>query len=382
MMRYRELGATGLMVSEIGFGAEWVENHTQEESTALVRACEAEGINILDCWMSNPEVRTKLGNALADTRDLWIIQGHIGATWQEGQYKKSRVLEEVRPAFEDLLERLGTDHIELGMIHYVDKLDDWKECSEGPFFEYVCELRESNVIEHIGLSTHNPEIARLAALSGFVEVIMFSINPAFDMLPPTDDLEDYYAETYDDKLFNIDPAREALYALCEEAEVGITVMKPYAGGRLLKAETSAFGVALTPLQCLHYCLTRPAVASVLAGYDTPQQVHEAASYATASERKKDYATVLATAPCHTFSGQCTYCNHCKPCPANIDIAMVNKLYDLAVLHDDAPESVFQHYLDLEAKAGDCTCCAACEARCPFGVPIVARMAQTVETFGE
>lgn len=30
-----------------------------------------------------------------------------------------------------------------------------------------------------------------------------------------------------------------------------------------------------------------------------------------------------------ITGQCTYCGHCKPCPVNIDIAMVNKFYDLA-----------------------------------------------------
>ena len=55
-MRYRELGNTGLRVSEIGLGAEWLERHNQEEVTAVIRRCEEQGINILDCWMSNPQV--------------------------------------------------------------------------------------------------------------------------------------------------------------------------------------------------------------------------------------------------------------------------------------------------------------------------------------
>ena len=51
----------------------------------------------------------------------------------------------------------------------------------------------------------------------------------------------------------------------------------------------------------------------------------------ASDSAKDYATTLSRAPYHRFGqGECTYCGHCKPCPADIDIALVNKYYDLYV----------------------------------------------------
>ena len=63
-------------------------------------------------------------------------------------------------------------------------------------------------------------------------------------------------------------------------------MKGYAGGRLFDAKTSPFGVALTPIQCLHYALTRPAVASVMVGFDVPQHVAEAVAYETASAEGK------------------------------------------------------------------------------------------------
>lgn len=121
-MNYRKLGSTGLTVSEIGLGAEWLERHTTEECAAVISCCEKQGINILDCWMSEPNVRTNIGKAIAGHREKWIIQGHIGSTWQNGQYVRTRDMEQVRPAFEDLLERLGTDYIDLGMIHYVDKM--------------------------------------------------------------------------------------------------------------------------------------------------------------------------------------------------------------------------------------------------------------------
>lgn len=372
-MRYRELGNTGLQVSEIGLGAEWLERHNEEEIKAVIQRCESYGINILDCWMSNPEVRTKIGNAICGHREKWVIQGHFGSTWQEGQYVRTRDLPKVKEAFQDLLTRLQTDYIDLGMIHFVDSEAEFRQVMEGEFLAYVKEQREKGVIRHTGMSTHNPQVAKLAALSGEIEMLLFSVNPAFDLLPPSEDLNDYFVESYGEGLAGIDPLREELYKLCEQRGVGITVMKGYAGGRLFDARTSPFGVALTPVQCLHYALTRPAVASVLVGYDTPAHVDAAVAYEAATEEERDYASVLAKAPRHAYSGQCTYCGHCAPCPAGIDIAMVNKLYDLAAMQPEVPATVRAHYQALSATAADCIACGGCETRCPFGVPVVERM---------
>ena len=231
------------------------------------------------------------------------------------------------------------------------------------------------------MSTHNPAMAIKAAESGLIEMLMFSVNPAFDLLPPTEDIDTYFAEEYQTGLGGIDPVRAKMYRLCEQNDVGITVMKPYAGGRLFDEKRSPFGVALTPVQCIHYCLTRPAVAAVMAGYDTPEQVEQAAAYETATREEKDYAGVLAVAPRHTFGqGECTYCGHCKPCPSEIDIAMVNKYYDLAAMQPEVPATVKAHYNALEHRADECIGCRSCEGRCPFGVKIADRMAKTAELF--
>lgn len=379
-MNYRRLGKTGLMVSEIGFGAEWMERKTPEEVAAVTRRFSQAGVNILDCWMTEPEVRSNLGAAIAGERDRWIIQGHIGSTWQNGQYVRTRDMDAVRPAFEDLLERLGTDHVELGMIHYVDDLDEFDRIMNGPFIAYVRELLAAGTIEHVGLSTHSPAVARAAALSGEIEAIMFSANPAFDMMPAASDLDTLFGP-YDESLEGMEPARAELYAVCERENVGITVMKGYAGGRLLSAQTSPFGVALTPVQCIHYALTRPSVASIMVGAANEQHADDALAYETAAEKELDYASVLANAPRHAYFGQCTYCGHCAPCAAHIDIALVNKFYDLAAMQDDVPASVRAHYEALDATAADCIACAACESRCPFGVKIADRMTKAAALFG-
>ena len=380
-MRYRKLGNTGLEVSEIGLGGEWLERHDYEEVKAITDLCENEGINILDCWMSEPEVRSNIGKAIGGRRDRWIIQGHIGSTWQNGQYVRTRDMKFVVPAFEDLLKRMQTDYIDLGMIHFVDEAAEFEQIMNSDYIEYVRRLKRDGTIRHIGMSTHNPFVARTAAESGEIEMLLFSINPAFDILPGSEDINKLFEEKYDEKLNSIAPERTALYNLCEERNIGITVMKGYAGGRLFNAEASPFGVALTPVQCLHYALTRPAVASVMVGFDTPGHVHEACAYETAGDAEKDYAGVLAAAPQHTFSrGQCTYCGHCAPCPAGIDIAMVNKLYDLAAMQDSAPASLKAHYGQLGKHASDCIGCGGCETRCPFGVKVREKMEQAEKLF--
>ena len=379
-MRYRKLGNTGLEVSEIGFGGEWLERHEFEESVELIRYAQEKGINIIDCWMSDPKSRDIIGKALEGNREKWFVQGHIGSTHQNGQYVRTRDMKFVKPAFEDLLHRLGTDYIDLGMIHYVDAQEDWDLCMNSPYIEYVKELKAAGTIRHIGLSTHNPRIAKTAIESGIVEMILFSINPAFDMHPATEVLDEMF-ENYANEMSGIDEERAALYRLCEEKGVGITVMKPYFGGRLFDPARSPFGSVFTPVQCIHYALTRPGVSSVLCGYDTKEQIDAAVAYETATADEKDYASVLASAPLHAYSGQCTYCGHCKPCPMDIDIAMVNKFYDLATAQPAVPESVKAHYMALERKASDCIGCQSCEARCPFGVSVAERMRKTAELFG-
>ncbi len=380
-MKYRKLGKSGLMVSEIGFGGEWLERHDEAESVELLRYAHDQGINILDCWMPDPKSRDIIGKAMEGCRDSWYVQGHIGSTWQNGQYVRSRDMKYVRPAFEDLLRRFRSDYVDLGMIHYIDSLEEWNTAMNGDYIQYVHELHEKGVIRHIGLSTHNPKIGKLAVETGFIEMILFSINPAFDMRPATEDLDSMF-EGYDkDSLSGIDPERAEFYHMCEENNVGLTVMKGFFGGRLLNKEQSPFGAAFTPVQLIHYSLTRPGVSSILCGYDTKEQVDEAVAYENATDDEKDYASVIASAPMHSYTGQCTYCGHCKPCPVDIDIAMVNKFYDLASIQESVPESVLEHYKALGHTASECIGCQGCESRCPFGVKVAERMVKTAELFG-
>ena len=119
----------------------------------------------------------------------------------------------------------------------------------------------------------------------------------------------------------------------------------------------------------------------MCGYDTVDQIKEVVAYETATDEERDYASVIASAPLHSYIGQCTYCGHCKPCPVNIDIAMENKFYDLASSQEKVPESVRSHYEALGITASGCVGCKSCESRCPFGVKVADRMKEVQKLFG-
>lgn len=380
-MIYRNLGGTGLKVSEIGLGCEgFLEKDGAFTERMFARAFEG-GVNVMDLYSPDPDMHVRVGRAVGGRRKDFVYQAHLCTVWQNGQYKATRRMDEVVPSFEKMLKNLGTDYIDVGMIHYVDSAATWKQVTEGGVAEYARKLKKEGKIRHIGMSSHNPVVALEAVKSGLVEVLMFSVNPCYDLLPGDEDVDKLFAEeSYEKPLFNLDPVREELYETCQRLGVGITVMKVYGGGDLL-TDNSPAGKALTPAQCIHYALTRPAVTSVMIGAHSEKELADALAYESASDAEKDYASVFATFPKISWKGHCMYCGHCAPCPKGIDVASVTKFLNLSKAQGSVPETVREHYAALFAKAGDCIACGACEKRCPFGVKVIENMREAKRIFG-
>ena len=368
-MVYRTLGRTGIKVSAIALGCEGFSKKSKEQVRDEFSWAISHGVNFLDLYSSNPELRESIGYALEGRRNEFVIQGHIGSAWKDGQYYRTREMEAVKDSFEKQLKALRTNYIDVGMIHYVDEQADYDVIFGGPFIEYVKELRRKRSIRSVGLSTHNPAIAMQAAQSGLVDVLMFSLNPSYDFV------------FEDGKIKGIAPEREALYEYCEKEGIAIDVMKVFGGGNLLKAESSPIGKAFTPVQCLEYVLTRPAVASAMCGVHTLQQLEDDLAWCTATPDEKDFVTMLASVTSSDWKGHCTYCTHCAPCTVGINIADVNKYLNLAKSQDSVPETVQDHYNLLAHHASECIECGNCLSRCPFEVPIIDNMHEAAKVFG-
>lgn len=380
-MKYRTLGRTGLKVSEVGLGGEWFNGLSEEESIRIVDAAEQNGVNYIDIFMPQAPTRDHLGAALKGRREKFLIQGHLCTVYEDEQYTRTRDIEKTKRSFEDLLHRLQTDYIDVGMIHYVDSEEDFQTVFGGEIIEYAKELKEKGIVRYLGMSSHNPHIAKKAAETGLIDVLMFSINPAYDLESPETDIYDLMDfKGMGENGWVVDEARQELYSYCESAGVAITVMKALAAGTLLSAEASPFGVAMTVPQCIQYALDRNGVKCVIVGCHSVEEVLQAVRYDQLSEQERSYAHIFASGNQINMTGRCMYCNHCQLCPAHIDIAAVTKFLDLASSQPEVPETVMQHYWSLNATAADCLMCGRCEPNCPFGVKVRENMKKARELF--
>lgn len=379
-MNYRRVGKTEMSASIIGLGAEHLDNKSYAVVEETVHAALDHGINIMDLFMPGDEVRRNIGRALAGKRDKMLIQGHIGSVDLNQQYDISRDLTVCKRYFENLLKALNTDYIDFGMLFFIDSPEDYSAMFESDILEYAQSLKRKGVIRAIGASSHNPLMARRIVESGAVDLLMFSINPAFDMMPSDAELMTMIEKT-SQTMAGMDPKRAELYRICEQRGVGITVMKTLGAGKLISAEHSPFAKPLTVGQCIHYALTRPAVVSTLIGCQSRAQVEEAAGYLSLSAGERDYAPVVSSRQ-NDFHGSCVYCGHCQPCPVEIDVASVNKYLDIALLDEaNVPPGTAHHYRALKHHGSECIECGSCESRCPFSVPVIRNMKRAAKIFG-
>ncbi|MDR0638642.1 MAG: aldo/keto reductase [Spirochaetaceae bacterium] len=273
-MEYRQIGKTGIQASVIGLGSEGIARISAAETDRVIGFAIDQGINIMDCCMPGLEVQNHINRALRGKREKMLIQGHIGSSATDGQYDASRDIGTCRSNFENLLKGLGTGYIDFGMLFFVDTDKDFSLCFEDDLLEYVMRLKEKGVIRAIGASCHNSEIAGRIAETGVVDLIMFSVNPVFDMTPVNSDIYELLDDTKlrEKYTLSIEPGRMRFYQLCEQRQVSITVMKTLLAGKLLSSEFSPLGKAMSVSQCIHYALTRPAVASVLLGAKSEAEI--------------------------------------------------------------------------------------------------------------
>lgn len=373
-MQYRLLGKTGMKASMIGLGTEHLDGKEYGAVEETIQAALEYGINMMDLFMPGSDIRQKIGKALGDKRNQMIIQGHIGSTDIGQQYSTSRDLAICQKYFEGLMRDLGTDYIDFGMLYLIDNEETFDQVFHSDLVRYAQRLKQDGTIRGIGASSHDPVIAKKIVETGVVDLLMFSINPAFDMFPADMHIFGYFANEYDkNRMVAMDPRRLELYRTCETLDIPITVMKSLGGGRLLSEEYSPFSTPLTVHQCVHYALSRPSVRSVLVGCQSRTQVEEAIAYLTTDPASLDYTEALRSMSSE-FQGSCVYCNHCQPCPAGIDIAAVTKYADIAQMDKNAAsQGIGQHYRALAAHASDCIQCGSCEKRCPFSVPVMDNM---------
>ncbi len=363
-MQYRNLPRGGEKIGVLGMGSAVIGARPEEEIIATVRKAVEKGVNFFDMAGGHATIFEAYGKALKGIREQVYLQIHFGADYTSGEYGWTLQLDQIKRSVAWQLEKLQTDYIDFGYIHCMDERKDFDAYVQNGVLDYIKELKAKGVIRHIGLSSHSPAVTNEILDLGIVDVLMFSINPLYD-----------YGKG--DYAIGSSNERYDLYRRCEKEGVGIVVMKPFCGGQLLDGAQSPFGKALTKTQCVQYALDRPGVVCVVPGYGNQREMEEVLGYLNATDGEKEYSILGSFAPQESV-GKCVYCKHCHPCPAGLDIALINKYYDLAILGDNLAK---EHYLTLEKKASDCIACGHCDGRCPFRVAQSERMQEIARTFG-
>jgi hypothetical protein len=372
-MHYRTLGRTGLFVSEVSLGTEYLIGKPRDVIVEVVSEAIARGINYFDLFCAAPPFRDAMGEAFADHRDDVHLAAHLGATvTAEGQYKKTRAISTSERFFHDFLTRYDTDYADVLVLHNSDSQKDFDRVfREDGFLGLALRLKEEGLTHHLGFSGHTVATARQAVESGLIDVLMFPVNLTGHAVP----------------------GKLELLRTCATRGVAVVAMKPYGGGKLLQGPRTVRvghyhrgGEALkvrkpdtiTPARCLAYTLAQPGVAAAIPGCANVDELEAALAYEQADALARDFSALLTDFEQYV-SGECTYCNHCLPCPAHIDIGQTLRLLDLAEM--GLTPALRAAYAELPAPAGDCIECGACEERCPFDVPTVSRIAEAANIFG-
>ncbi len=352
-MEYRTLPRGGEQISVLGLGMGGIQDNGDVEIERIIRAAIDNGINFFDMCASAKNVYAPFGKAIAGKREKVMFQLHFGAIYNEkGEYGWTRDLNKIKDAFFWELDTLRTDYADFGFLHCVDEDNDFDEIVSAGILDFALKQKEAGRVRHIGFSSHTPSVAkRVLNEVPSVDLMMFSINPAYDL------------EKGDDYGIGTNKERLELFKKAESLGVGISVMKPFHGGKLLNEKTSPFGVDLTPAQCIRYALDRPGALTALPGVQNIEDLKNLLDSVNAPENERDYSVISRFTPAEAL-GNCVYCNHCQPCPKGIDIGLVNKYYDLTLAGDKIAKN---HYDKLSVNAGDCVSCGHCDERCPFKV---------------
>lgn len=360
-MRYKKF--LGYDISVLGFGGIPImsgrvsdflvklKDVAYRDSIETIEYAINQGVNFFDTAIDYGDSEIKIGEVTRPYRnDIFLAS-------------KSKALSYDAMMFdvETSLKRLQTDYIDLYQFHFVKDINAYNEImGEKGSFRALLHLKESKVIRHIGLASHNALVLNSAIKSKLVDTIQLPFNI-------------------------IENENLKIIKLIKESNIESIIMKPYAGGALttLTEKTSKIvknDAELRELALKFVLKYDPGI--IIPGMATINEVKNNIDIVnnfnklTQDEIYKIQCLkeIIGT----TF---CRRCQYCEPCPKNIQIAQIirfYKYYEDYGLHDWA----VKQYRELNVLANKCVNCGQCEKKCPYNIPIRKTLKRIHDILGE
>ena len=322
-MEYRALGRTGLQISPMGLGGIPVQRIDAEGTKQLLQKLVVAGVNYIDTARGYTVSEEYIGYGLEGIRDKFVL----------ATKSMARTREAMAADIDISLKNLRTDYIDLYQVHNPGPKDLETVIAPGGALEALLEARQAGKIGHIGITLHSADMFQKALELSWVETIMFPYNL-------------------------VETQGEDLIRICGQKGIGFIAMKPLAGGAIEDATLA-----------LRFIGQNSNVSVVIPGM------------AEEKELQQNLAAVADTTPLSLEEKQkinrirstlgtqfCRRCNYCAPCPMGIGIPGIFVLEGYFSRYN-LQDWAMTRYNGTPVKASACIGCGACEARCPYQLPI-------------
>lgn len=284
-MVYKELGKTGMRLSNVGFGASSLggvfHSLNEERGCQAVETAVEHGINFIDVspYYGHLKAETVLGKALRRIpRDKYYLSTKVGRYGKDGVNYWDYSAERARQSVSESMERLGVDHIDLINVHDIEFADLEQVCGET--LPALVELREQGLVGHVGITNltlrHFKYVIEHVP-AGTVESVL-----SFCHYTLNDDALVDYLDFFEERGIGVINASPYSMGLLTERGVPDWHPAPAALQRLARkavAFCKEHGVSIERLAA-HFSMNNPRIASTLFSTTNPDNVIRTIEYAT------------------------------------------------------------------------------------------------------
>lgn len=345
---YRDLGATGLKVSDISAGS--TRLHQNPNPVGFLNALLDRGVNYIDASPDYAPQSEEIIKAAISGRDRSKLVIATKFCTSSGHVRQGSSVEDYIRSMEGALTRLGTEYIDVAHIHACDTV---ARLMDENVHEAVDRLREQGKVRFMGVSTHTPnleEVATAAIDSERFQVMMLA----------------YHHGAW--------PTQQEIISRAARNGIGIVAMKTLKGAKHngladFSVERDSYTQA-----AFKWVLANPDVSNLVISFHNDQHLDEYLFASGQSVTAQDVAVLDKydglIAGSHCFQ----HCSSCLgACPSGVPIHDVLRHRMYFEDYGDQKQAM-QGYARLTVDASSCLGCdAPCTGACPEGIPIYDRM---------